>query len=230
MRAQLAKIYKKFYIKRLMTGKNNNMQKCFGISTHLTEEEKFALYQVTRKACHKKQKLNVVEIGSYLGASSSFFAAAIKSHKRSNGKVYCIDTWNNDGMTEGNRDTYKEFKDNTSEFQDIIKPIRGWSTEVVGHVRKSLSGEKIDVLFIDGGHDYDSVKKDWDTYAPLLSSTAIIICHDIGWAEGVQKVVREDIMDKASEIKKLPNMWIGKLGGGDKRSFDLPPWSERKDL
>lgn len=37
---------------------------------------------------------------------------------------------------------------------------------------------KIDVLFIDGDHSYEGVKKDFDLYSTILSDKGIIIIHD----------------------------------------------------
>jgi predicted O-methyltransferase YrrM len=36
----------------------------------------------------------------------------------------------------------------------------------------------IDVLFIDGDHSYEGVKKDFELYSTLLSDKGIIIIHD----------------------------------------------------
>ena len=69
----------KFYIK-------GNPQ-FFHIFTHLTKKERLLLYKL---ALSLPKESIVVEIGSYLGASSSFLAVAIKER---DGKVYCIDTW-----------------------------------------------------------------------------------------------------------------------------------------
>jgi len=42
-----------------------------------------------------------------------------------------------------------------------------------------LKGKKIDVLFIDGDHSYQGVKKDFEMYEPLVEKGGIIIFHDI---------------------------------------------------
>ena len=63
-----------------------------------------------------------------MGASSLFLAAAAKEI---NGTVFCIDTWYNETMTEGVRDTFIEFNQNTKDFETIIIPCRGKSKDVV---------------------------------------------------------------------------------------------------
>jgi len=42
-----------------------------------------------------------------------------------------------------------------------------------------LKDRKIDVLFIDGDHSYEGVKKDFEMYEPLVNNGGIIIFHDI---------------------------------------------------
>jgi predicted O-methyltransferase YrrM len=144
----------------------------------------------------------IVEIGSYLGSSSSFLAAGLRK-----GKLYCIDTWENHGMDEGVRDTYSEFKKNTEPYRDKIFEVRGWSYDVVDRIQ--LLNKQIDLLFIDGDHSYEGVKKDWDLYSPMLKKDSIVIFHDYGWSEGVKRVVYEDVMPVVKKHKSLPNMWWG---------------------
>jgi predicted O-methyltransferase YrrM len=172
------------------------------IPTHLTDKEKFALFTITKKT--KKQNALIVEIGAFLGASSCSLAAGLPS-----GTVYCIDTWANDAMSEGKRDTYSEFIMNTEKFRRKIVAVRAYSHDAVQTI-KSLH-KTIDVLFIDGDHSYEAVKKDWCLYAPLLTSGSTVIMHDSGWAEGVIKVIDEEIKQKATAIRSLQNMWWGVL-------------------
>ena len=46
-------------------------------------------------------------------------------------------------------------------------------------VKKILSGERIDFLFIDGDHTYEGVKRDFEMYAPLMEKGGIIALHDV---------------------------------------------------
>ncbi|MCL2157499.1 MAG: class I SAM-dependent methyltransferase, partial [Methanobrevibacter sp.] len=106
--------------------KNNGI---FDIFTHLTNMEKITLY----KTAAKTEKAVVVEIGSYLGASSCFLAAGLKG-----GVIYCIDTWKNDTMSNDQEDTYPAFKENTKKYIDKIIPIRGWSHEVIDEFSEKI--------------------------------------------------------------------------------------------
>ena len=42
-----------------------------------------------------------------------------------------------------------------------------------------LKGRQIDVLFIDGDHTYEGVKKDFEMYSPFVKKGGVIIFHDI---------------------------------------------------
>lgn len=179
----------------------SELTQAFRVESHLTVSERIALFKLARN------KKRICEIGSYIGASACCFGAAVVNEESS--RILCIDTWNNDAMTEGARDTWAEFKKNTEKYSKNINPIRGYSTEVVDLVR-SFSPE-INLLFIDGDHSYEGVKADWETYKHFLSSGAIVIFHDYGWAEGVRRVVHEDVIPLVKLHESLPNMWWGVL-------------------
>lgn len=168
------------------------------IITHLTDDEKFELFCLAKRY----GGMVCVEIGSYLGASSCFIAAGIKKTKRK-AKFYCVDTWENDAMTEGKRETFQVFVENTQKYQDIIIPLRGISVEVAKTFK-----DIIDFLFIDGDHSYEGVKADVDAWFPKLSENVIVIFHDYGWAEGVQRVVNEFVRPLAKKEIILPNMYV----------------------
>ena len=174
----------------------------FGIRSHLTHKERITLYLLARSTPL------VVEIGAYLGASSCCFGAA--RIPQGAGRVICIDTWANDAMSEGRRDTWQEFNDNTRPYSDCIVPVRGFSVDVLASVRREIS--HVDLLFIDGDHAYESVKADWDAYKPFLRSGSTVVFHDYGWAEGVRRVVHEDVACLVDRSDRLPNMWWGRIG------------------
>jgi predicted O-methyltransferase YrrM len=50
---------------------------------------------------------------------------------------------------------------------------------MVGRVRQALSGRPLDVLFIDGDHSYDGVRRDWELYAPLVRPGGLVALHDV---------------------------------------------------
>jgi len=173
----------------------------FNIFTHLTNKEKFLLLKKTENL---ESKSNIIEIGSYLGASSCFFAlGALKN----NSKVYCIDTWKNEGMSEGEKDTFEEFCENIEPLKDFIRILRGKSVDMA----KNFS-EEIDLLFIDGDHSYDAVRADVEAWLPKVKNDGIVVFHDIGWAEGVIKVVNEFIRSLQVEEHIVDNTYWARIG------------------
>ena len=128
-----------------------------------------------------------VEIGSYLGAS----AIVIASNLAYGGKLYCVDIWRNDPVHDGlgPRDTYPEFLKNTVSLSEKIVAVR--STSSSASAKLSMD---IDFLFIDSDHSYDGCKSDVDMWLPKVKDGGIVAFHDVGWAEGVQKVIRENVL------------------------------------
>ncbi len=177
-----------------------NMQQAFSIFSHMTVEEKYKLYQLG------KGKKTIVEIGSFVGASACCFGAASANDT----EIYCIDTWQNDAMSDGKRDTWAEFIENTKMYSGKIRQIKGYSQDVCSLVAEQAP--IVDLLFIDGDHSYEGVKSDWENYKVFLREGSIVVFHDYGWAEGVQKVVRDDVLPFVTESKSLPNMWWGVIG------------------
>lgn len=180
---------------------NTHLRQSFSIESHLTLRERIALYDLC------SQSTVIAEIGSYIGASACCFGAA--ALRTGNKRILCIDTWNNDAMSEGNWDTWTQFQNNTSLYSSFITPVRGFSTQVVEKIQAITPA--IDLLFIDGDHSYEGVKADWDAYKAFLKPGSIVVFHDYGWAEGVKRVVNEDAMPHIKSHGNLPNMWWGVL-------------------
>ncbi|EMI54707.1 class I SAM-dependent methyltransferase [Rhodopirellula sallentina] len=173
---------------------SRGLWKASKIETHLTADEKEMLFQLARQSNGR-----AVEVGSYLGASSCFLAAGLSG--KPNATLSCVDTWQNDAMTEGARDTYAAFLANTKRYQQTIRALRGTSQDVA----RSYSGT-IDILFLDADHSYEGVKGDWDAWSPHLADNATVVFHDSGWAEGVKRVIQEDIKPISEFDACLPNM------------------------
>jgi predicted O-methyltransferase YrrM len=178
------------------------------IPTHLTPAEKLALLRLAGETPGG----GFVEIGSYLGASACYIAAGIR-RAGSHATLYCVDTWRNDAMTEGSRDTYAAFIENTRGYRDTIVPLRGASADVAGSFDRP-----VDFLFVDGDHSYDGVRADVDAWLPRLAPGATVVFHDIGWADGVARVVREEIAPRAVSEGRLPNLYWARLSAGPRRA------------
>ncbi len=53
------------------------------------------------------------------------------------------------------------------------------SQETVERVKRMLGGELLDFLMIDGDHTYEGVKRDFESYAPLVRPGGVVALHDI---------------------------------------------------
>jgi len=127
-----------------------------------------------------------LEIGSYLGASTCYLAAGLA---RGGGRLICVDTWNNETMPEGERDTFAEFTRNTRVVADHVTVVRKRSERLDdGDIPTPIH-----LAFIDGDHGYEAVRRDFDIVAARLAPNGVVAFHDFGDASfpGVTRVVGE---------------------------------------
>lgn len=151
------------------------------IPTHTKKSEREALFNL---AASLPAGSSVLEIGSYLGASTCYLAAGAA---QINGHLYCVDTWQNETMPDGLKDTYSEFCQNTSAFQKYITPLRKKSSEITaGDFEHPIA-----LVFLDGDHSYEAVSGDYKIVSPFLAANAILAFHDHVYFEGVVKVIGE---------------------------------------
>ncbi len=177
----------------------------FAVPSHLTGLERAELFLLAQRPGLR----TVVEIGSYLGASALALAAGLKAAGNTAARVHCIDTWGNEGMSEGPKDHMAAFRANTAPLAEWIVPVRGRSTEVAAELLPRIG--PIDLLFVDGDHSYDGVLADWQIFAPAMAPGGVLAFHDIGWAEGVQQVVAEQVRPRVAAEGGQPNLWWGRL-------------------
>lgn len=127
-----------------------------------------------------------LEIGAYLGASTCCIAAGLA---RAGGQLYCVDTWQNETMPEGVRETYAEFQKNIEGVKATVTPVCKRSEQ--------LSPQDIQIplsfIYIDGDHRYEAVRRDFELVKDWLTSDGIIAFHDFSnnYYEGVTRVVGE---------------------------------------
>jgi predicted O-methyltransferase YrrM len=81
---------------------------------------------------------------------------------------------------------------------------------------KKVSDRKYDLLFIDGDHSYEGVKKDFEMYSPLVRKGGLVAFHDILSEEGVNrfwneiKRARYESQEIINNVRKKP-LGIGVL-------------------
>jgi predicted O-methyltransferase YrrM len=126
----------------------------------------------------RAMKPNVcVEIGSARGRSACYIGMALKENGI--GKLFAIDpheptTWNDDAAV----DTFDVIRTNlaTIGVTEQVEMLRSYS----GDVAKAWN-RPIDLIFIDGDHSYEGVKRDWDLFTPHVKEFGLVIFHDTIW-------------------------------------------------
>lgn len=151
------------------------------IHTFTTRAELETLFYLARSA---GTNATIVEIGSYLGASTCFLAAGLRPN---GGRIICIDTWENQTMPEGVRDTFKEFSENLKPLCNLIATIRDRS-DALGPDRLP---EAIDLAFIDGDHSYAAAAKDFRLVSDRVRLGGTIVFHDTESFQGPSRVFGE---------------------------------------
>jgi predicted O-methyltransferase YrrM len=118
-----------------------------------------------------------VEIGSARGQSACYIGMALKHAGR--GHLFAIDpheatTWNDAGAAN----TYDEMRRNLRaiEVEPYVTIVRKFSGDAARDWTK-----RIDLLFIDGDHSYEGVKRDWDLFSPHVGEFGTVIFHDTMW-------------------------------------------------
>lgn len=133
----------------------------------------------------------IVEIGSWKGDSTICLAKGSKAGKKV--KIYAIDPHTGSSEHKKNSEniwTFEEFMKNihNSNVEDIIIPLVKTSEEAA----KDFN-EPIELIFIDGAHEYKMVKLDFDLWYPKVIDGGIMAFHDsIVWP-GPEKIVKEKI-------------------------------------
>ena len=191
---KLYTLFLKHFYYPILLKLNKNLKYCNSLKGHLYFNEGISLFRLAQKL---PRKSIIVEIGSYLGKATCFLAEGIKNRDII---LYTIDTFENQGMTEGLRDTYNEFKQNTLRYRNCIVVKRGFSHEIV----KDFKNMKIDLLWIDACHEYNAVKKDIEDWVPLVKEGGLICFHDYyinGPNDRVKKAVNEAI--SKNQIRKI---------------------------
>jgi len=155
------------------------------------------LYGAAKKA---KGRGVILEIGSWKGKSTIVLAKGSK--KGNNVKVYAIDP--HTGAPEQIKEAKikklgKVFKKNIKKkkVNDIIIPIVRTSEEA----SKSFK-EPIEVLFIDGAHEYWASKLDFKLWYPRVINNGFIAMHDVRGRKGPRKVFREKVC-KSNKFKNI---------------------------
>ena len=103
---------------------------------------------------------------------------------------------------EAVRDLLKKFSKN-------VDLITGNSNKVL----KKIDMSKIDYVFLDGGHDYDTVKNDLNNCIEVVNKNGTILCDDynLSYAPGVKKAIDEFVENNKFKCEILYNSRFAKI-------------------
>lgn len=143
----------------------------------------------------------IYEIGTYKGKSALHMANLTKKYQIQNARVVCIDTWLGSAehghsdldlkRVHGYPTIYYQFLANVmyTNNQDVIVPI---PIDSISYYRVLKENQThADLIFVDGGHFYESVSMDIRLYWEVLKPGGIMLGDDYcskAWPDVVQAV------------------------------------------
>lgn len=119
---------------------------------------------------------NVLEIGTARGGTLFLWARLAKQ----NATIVSIDLPHGNfggGYTPQRALLYKRFPAKGQALHLLRLDSHAEST--LEKTKRLFAGSPIDLLFIDGDHTYEGVKKDWEMYSPLVRPGGMIVFHDV---------------------------------------------------
>lgn len=139
---------------------------------------------------------DVVEVGSWQGRSTAYLASAVRDS--ANGSLFAIDHFKGNVGRETSykvgshdlSDLRRGFIDNMAKF-DLSEFVRllDCSTE---EAAPAIADRQIRMLFIDGDHSYDGVRRDFELFQNQLVPGAVVVFDDVDQTfPGIVRLVGE---------------------------------------
>ena len=100
-------------------------------------------------------------------------------------------------------------KDLLKKFENNIHLIKGNSNFVL----KKIDMSKVDYVFLDGGHDYKTVKNDLNCCSDVVNNNGTILCDDynLSYAPGVKQAIDEYVNNNNYHCEILRNSRFAKI-------------------
>lgn len=199
-----------------MRGIEAQKSKRTGIGGWHTEQEEDALVTLVENLSYPPdEQVVIVELGGEYGRSASEFAWALKKHNY-NGHIWTVDTFIENHPIVGN--LLEAFTQNLKEagLINYVTPIRGTTALQAAHWDKP-----IDLLYIDAGHSYLSVKSDIAAWVGYLKAGGTVVFHD--YAKSPQAhVIHQD-------VKRAVDEWHSRTGWKRVNGPDSLVWFVKPD-
>lgn len=128
------------------------------------------------KIFKEKRPQYILEIGTAKGGTLFLFSKCAPD----NAVIISVDLSGNlleGGYSKLRIPLYKSFAKKNQRLYLLRKNSHDYTTFVI--ISKILHKNKLDVLYIDGDHSYNGVKKDFEMYGKLVKKGGIIVFHDI---------------------------------------------------
>ena len=105
--------------------------------------------------------------------------------------------------------TIEAVEDLLINFKKNIHLIKGNSNSVL----KKIDMTKIDYVFLDGGHNYETVKNDLQSCSEVIENNGTILCDDynLSYAPGVKQAIDEFVKKKNYSCEILRNSRFAKI-------------------
>lgn len=172
----------------------HGIRRHMSVFSHSSRSERLALFQLASTLPPNSRAL---EIGSHIGSSALFICAGLA---RVGGHLVCVDTWMNDTMPDGAKDTFAEFQANTAAYRSMITQVRKSS----GAITDAEIGGPLDFVFIDGDHAEAAVRGDFRRVAPWVKVGGYIAFHDLDpLFPGVSIVFGEALASGSWQIERI---------------------------
>lgn len=140
-----------------------------------------------------KSRYRIAEIGAWKGRCTHALASATP------GKVWVVDNWNStDPKDEATTKLKAQGRDTV--FSEFLVNLQPWSRKLVimqmnsEEAWRRLSHLTFDMIWIDGDHRYEYVKRDISMWRSLLAPGGLLCGHD-GEIDSVARALRELVPD-----------------------------------
>ena len=158
----------------------------------------------------------IIEVGTWLGKSARYMAT-LASKYNPDFEIVCIDTflgshenWEGQhikGYINGRPNLYEQFISNVvhSKLEKYITPFP--IDSINGYIVLQKKNIEADVIYIDAGHDYVSVKQDINRWRTLVKPSGCLIGDDYAFSSDIRKAVEEEFGNGNFQVSGEKFIW-----------------------
>lgn len=196
-----------------------SIQGYLGIDGWLTVDEAVTLYDLARAV---PAGGHVVEIGSWQGKSAVVLGKGLAASAGS--RLHCVDPFNADGCPPSlplfaerrarlDCSLREGFERNLRRHgvADRVEVWQGYSQDVAARFPHA-----IDLLFIDGNHEYEAVRQDFELWTSKLRPGGVVCLHDAcDKFPGVERLIAESIADDTGFAghRRVDSLYVARRQG-----------------